>query len=160
MKQLKAALALVLALVMVLCAWRLYSEQGNDLDCQVRQHYAPFRRIYFESFQQLFFCGFGAAADATENAESVKVKNLWKNNLDGKSLNDWITDKTKGRHSELILLFCRSLMNWDFLLTRPMRRSSIRKWKTTGLKARILTRRPVSPKTPSAYRWNRATVPA
>ena len=31
----------------------------------------------------------------TENAESVDVNNLWKNNLDGKSLNDWITEETK-----------------------------------------------------------------
>lgn len=31
----------------------------------------------------------------TENAESVNPKNLWKNSLDGKSVNDWIRDKTK-----------------------------------------------------------------
>lgn len=64
MKQLKAALALVLALVMVLALGGCTLNKGTNLDCQVRQHYAPFRRIYFESFQQLFFCGFGAAADA------------------------------------------------------------------------------------------------
>ncbi len=31
----------------------------------------------------------------TENAESVNTKNLWKNQLDGMSLNDWVTEKTQ-----------------------------------------------------------------
>lgn len=63
MKQLKSALALVLALVMVLALGGCTLNKGTTWIAKSGDVTAPSGVYILNPFQQLFFCGFGAAAD-------------------------------------------------------------------------------------------------
>ena len=96
MKQLKSALALVLALVMVLALGGCTLNKGTTWIAKSGDVTLP-SGVYILNLSSNYSSAVSVLQQMyTENAESVNVKNLWKNNLDGKSLNDWITDKTKG----------------------------------------------------------------
>lgn len=84
MKQLKAALALVLALVMVLALGGCTLNKGTTWIAKSGNITLP-SGVYILNLSSNYSSAVSVLQQMhTENAESVNVKNLWKNNLDGK----------------------------------------------------------------------------
>lgn len=83
MKQLKSALALVLALVMVLALGGCTLNKGTTWIAKSGDVTLP-AGVYILNLSSNYSSAVSVLQQMyTENAESVNVKNLWKNNLDG-----------------------------------------------------------------------------
>ena len=96
MKQLKSALAFVMAFMMVLSLGGCTLNRGTTWIAKSGDVTLP-AGVYILNLSSNYSSAMSVLQQMyTEDAESVNIDNLWKNNLDGKSLNDWITDETKG----------------------------------------------------------------
>lgn len=95
MKRLKSALALVMAFAMVLTLGGCTLNKGTTWIAKSEDVTLP-AGVYILNLSNSYTSAVSVLQQMhTEDAESINVKNLWKNTLDGKSLNDWITDETK-----------------------------------------------------------------
>ena len=95
MKRLKSVLALVAAFAVLLALGGCTLNKSTTWIAKSGDTTLP-AGVYILNLSNNYSSAVSALQQMyTENAESVNPKNLWKNSLDGKSVNDWIRDKTK-----------------------------------------------------------------
>lgn len=95
MKRLKSVLALVAAVAVLLALGGCTLNQSTTWIAKSGDITLP-AGVYILNLSNNYTSAVSVLQQMyTENAESVNVKDLWKNSLDGKSLNDWISDETQ-----------------------------------------------------------------
>lgn len=95
MNRVKSGIALVMALLMILSLGGCTLNKGTTWIAKSGDVTLP-AGVYILNLSNSYSTAVSVLQQMyTENAESVDVNDLWKNNLDGKSLNDWITEETK-----------------------------------------------------------------
>ncbi|MDD3193358.1 MAG: hypothetical protein PHE47_05825 [Oscillospiraceae bacterium] len=95
MKRLKSALALVLALMMVLALGGCTLNSGTNWIAKSGDTTLP-AGLYILNLSNNYSYAVSVLQQMyAEDAASVDTGDVWKNSLDGKALNDWITDETK-----------------------------------------------------------------
>lgn len=107
MKQLKSLLAFALALLMVLALGGCTLNKGTtwiaksgDVTIPAGMYILNLSNSYSSAIAKL-------QTQYAADAQSVNVKDLWKNNLDGKTLDSWVTDETKTSMKNYIAILNR-----------------------------------------------------